>query len=364
MDSKFVSKQDLHDARFYLRKCNDTLASGKQLNELDKRNMEWSKKTLKKWEESNNASDGSGSSKRNRSLDESHAREHKKGRTESAATQRKDYSRPSTSSGSRYERSSNYKSKDKEPSASSRQHKELGNPQKKVQKSGEIKLSMSDVLKQDLKVVVVDNSEADLRISQENFKKIDKAIFEAVYKFAVENPGKRGPSFTQNERYRGFTVVNCDCHNSVEFLKNTLKNLAEPWRGAKLSVLLPKAYVMAPVFDNADEVDRAFGEMSLIVIKSQNSDIPTSKWKLLRVGKKIGSRVLLTIAIDQDSYEALEKRNFKISLGLSEIQVRATKGGLIAEEEKEIEQTTTAIETMMETDQLEEGSSPAEEETL
>ena len=67
-------------------------------------------------------------------------------------------------------------------------------------------MPMSQILKEDLKVVIVDKIASDLRINSDNYSRVKKAIFTALYEWIKKHQGCAAPIFELNE-VNGLLVV-------------------------------------------------------------------------------------------------------------------------------------------------------------
>ncbi|KAL5277618.1 hypothetical protein ACFFRR_002693 [Megaselia abdita] len=333
---KKTRREELRHANFFLRKYDESIATGRELTIKDLEHREWALDIIKKYETLDNkessssgsvmkkhSSDGAG--KRSWSPDASRRGDEKK--------QRRDI--PTSS---RRHEEKRVEANHSKPSGSKK------NDQGRVRFIDQMPLS--ELLKQDLKVVIVDKNETDLRINPDNYSRVEKGILKELFEWIKSHPSRVAPVFSSQERFRGYKVVSCDSQGSVEFLKAAVGRMASPWRNAKLEVRylrelpgMPKAYVNIPLSVDDKQVDREFGEMTLTILKAQNPDIPMGNWTLLRVGKIIRRATLMTFAIDKGSFAALDTKGHTLTFGTENVRVDTSKGGLIIDEVKDREES-------------------------
>lgn len=329
-----LRKEELRHANFFMRKREESLAAGRELTKADQEHYVWSMKIFKKYEEQDNneASTSAASGKRNRSHDTSGRGEHKKPKRQAPEKDDKrgvevNRSKPSADTG--------------------RNKKYLDN------------LPLNEVLKEDLKIVIVDKNEIDLRINQDNYSRIEEAIFTGLYSWITKHPDRNAPIFSSSEKFRGYTVISCDCDYSLKFLRETVGNMGNLWKDAKLDVMLlrelpalPKAYINIPLSVDKKQLEEEFGVMTLSILRAQNRDVPIHKWKILRVGNIIRRSVLLTFAIDKESLITLGKKGNKLTFCMRELRIDTRKGGLIIDEEGD--KVESSIEELMESAHIDE----------
>ncbi|KMQ87435.1 isoform c [Lasius niger] len=357
MSAGNIRREDLRNARFYLRRHDESIANERALSSKDKDHYEWAIKTLKKYETLDEG-ESSSSKKRDRSMDLSGRGDEKKFRV------------GEKSSGSRYASSRHEEDKRKqrlkESSREAKPGKAEGKPSaksKETDRRGRLdkvkhldNVPLNEILKQDLKVCMVDKSAVDLRIDGDNYSRVERAVFDALVKWVEMHPSSPAPVFSSNERFRGYRVITCDSLSSVEFLREAVSKLPNLWKDAQLTVMLlreipalPKAFINIPLSVDDKQVGVEFGSQALSVLRAQNPSVPIINWKLLRVGKIQRRVVLLTFAIDRESLTALSDKGHKVSFCMGERKVVTSKGGLNTEE---CEKEESILEEMMEKAQI------------
>lgn len=351
-------REDMRHSRFFIRKYEETMAAGREPTPTDLDHYQWALSTMEKYDsldkrEANSSAADSG--KRNRSHDAS-GREDAKKAKRNTPTDAKGVSRAKDT---RHGGGSSSGSKEKETQRGSgskatethRKQTAVGTKKHPIPPRFKFldNLPLNEIVKLDLKVAIVDKSTTDLRISPENYGRVESAIFDGIYDLITKQPLCKAPVFSSKERFRGYIVVNCDCQSSVEFLKATVGKMGAPWKDAQLEVMLlrelpalPKAFVNIPLSVDTKQVGREFGERTLAVLKAQNLDMPMMSWKLLRVGNIVKRSVLMTFAIDKESLVALDKKGDVLNLCMREVRVYTSKGGLIIDEEKDKEESIIA----------------------
>lgn len=58
---------------------------------------------------------------------------------------------------------------------------------------------------------------------------------------------------------------------------------------------------------------------TLLILKDQNLDIAMDGWKALRVGKVLNGRFFVTICIDKEGLELLEKKNHILHMAMRNV---------------------------------------------
>lgn len=196
---------------------------------------------------------------------------------------------------------------------------------------------LHEVLKQTLKVCIVDRSHPELQINPDDYLNVESALFDEIFDLTINNPSEPAPIFSSNERLRGFRVVSCDTIKSLQFLKKSVGKMGELWKGARLEVIplkklpsSPKVFIDMPCGDK--ELKEDFGMKVIQVIKAQNADVNTSKWKGVTVGKPENKKVFVSIVIDEESLTAIEKRGNVFTIGMRSIPVTTTRKTTIGDE--------------------------------
>lgn len=196
---------------------------------------------------------------------------------------------------------------------------------------------LNEVLSHELKVSIVDKGLYGWRIHPENYLKVESVLLDDIFHLSIRNPSAQGPKFTSNERLRGFRVVTCDTIISVEFLKESVRRMGEIWPDARLEVIplrelpsLPKVFITMPCGDR--ELKEYFGKKIIHVINVQNPDVNTTNWDVLYVGQPWHFKVFVVLCIDEESLRAIEKRGSCLTIGIREIRVKTSLGGVVGDE--------------------------------
>lgn len=253
-------KKKVNKAKFYLDKSRQSLKDGKPLSrefrDIDKRSQELLLNEERRRKEGisyskflNLSNSDCPSSKRNRSMDDDITPPpNKKGPASTALNPsqgaiRKDESSRSTPSSSRLVsegrmRLSRTAESHNRPSISKSQPSiapKFTNSKPRVTNLYE---SFRDISKQTLKVCIVDASSRDLRMSRQNFSKVEGIIQDAIVDKIMELKMTSFPTFHMKERFRGYPIINCENDFSLQFLKETVRNMnnKDLWDGANLEV--------------------------------------------------------------------------------------------------------------------------------
>ena len=116
------------------------------------------------------------------------------------------------------------------------------------------------ILKEELKVCIVDTGSLDWKISAENFNEVDDFLMNEIYKDILAKKLVPMPKYKMKERYHGFRVIECDTPRALEYLREVIKNIGTPWKNAALDVKrlgelpsLPKAFIGIPAKSATDD---------------------------------------------------------------------------------------------------------------
>lgn len=189
-------------------------------------------------------------------------------------------------------------------------------------------LAYSEIAKQTLKVSIVDAGSSDLKMSVENFTKVEGGIQVAMYKKMCEDGTKRFPAFKMNERFRGFRIITCDSNSALDFLKEAVASLGEVWKGAKLEVRHLHDLPASPLIKVNLPVSNVDMKMVMGLLMLNNADLPINKWKLAAFGSLSGGRIPVLFRVDPDSVRLLESKNFEIGFCLRTVIVRVLSSNL------------------------------------
>jgi hypothetical protein len=134
------------------------------------------------------------------------------------------------------------------------------------------KIPLNEIVKQNLKVCIVDLKEPNWRIPADRFVKVDTAIIEVISKRIGEGLTNM-PSYDMSERYFGFRIITCDSQNGLDLLKDIISSLGTLWEGADLCVKTlaelpkpPKARINIPGEAKKEDVIR--------ILKISNPTLP------------------------------------------------------------------------------------------
>lgn len=95
-------------------------------------------------------------------------------------------------------------------------------------------MPFNEVVKKLLKVGLVDASKLDLRISPENFVKINPQLAVEILNGKRSGVITSMPTFDVTDRYFGVKVVTASLLNDLETLRMIITDLGEIMEGAKL----------------------------------------------------------------------------------------------------------------------------------
>lgn len=196
------------------------------------------------------------------------------------------------------------------------------------------KTPLSQLLKMDLKVCIVDESDPNWKISADNFSTVENYIYHTIMKQIEEKPNLPIPEMVMSEKFRGFIVITCDSQFSVDFLKATISSIREPWSGAKLNVKTmkeiptwPRAFIAVTLKDSP-----GFEKSVLTMLKISNNWLDTTNWRLIKKEKEVNRRILCSFRIDQASKKLIDERKGLIRFGMRPMKCKIQDGKTGSEE--------------------------------
>lgn len=185
-------------------------------------------------------------------------------------------------------------------------------------------LPLSEIVKQHLKVCIVDTAAVDWHITVENFGLIEKQIMRSIINL-MKTDNIDPPGYEMSERYHGFRLILCETQFALDFLQKCISSLSPPWEGAKIELKslkdLPaprKIRILIPDLDIPKE------DVLDVLIRS-NRNLPISSWKLIHMGDTIRGRKLLLFRADDENLTALESQDSKIKYSVRKIKAFVSK---------------------------------------
>ncbi|XP_053960110.1 uncharacterized protein LOC128864462 [Anastrepha ludens] len=162
---------------------------------------------------------------------------------------------------------------------------------------------------------VIDRSSYDGAISQANWDLVNIGLCKVYRDILNENPGSP-PSCSDAGWYQShIKLIRCADQRSADLYTLAINRLGQLWPGACLDVVLredipkrPKARAWIPDFHiDPEEV--------LELIKLGNPELPTSGWKVVKIGQSDGNRRLAVIILNEESLTPLAKQKWRINYG-------------------------------------------------
>lgn len=187
------------------------------------------------------------------------------------------------------------------------------------------RLPISDLLKRDLEVSIVDTNQPDWKISVENFTLIDNFLIKEIFKGIQGKTLAKVPVYDMDKRFHGYRIITCDTPFAVDFLRQTISKMDDTWPNAKVEVKLlrelptqPKAFISVPT----SNISR---EELMTLLAAYNPDIPVNTWKLVRLSKVKFGRVLASLIINDDSVRILEEKKCLMRFTIRKLPVRVCR---------------------------------------
>lgn len=211
----------------------------------------------------------------------------------------------------------------------------------------------TEITKNNLDVVIIDRNVADLKISRENSKLVRRALVFHIFDWVMKNPKKKAPVYKLKENFHNHEVITCDSESSLNFLKEAVLKMDNLWSGANLEIIRSKDLIVVPIFvtiqmsNGGEEADEKFSEMVRIVLEAQNPEFHIHNWKLVRTGRFINDKVILTFSVDEYIIDKLKLKNSRLTLGSSALYTQIGKRRLITDkcdEEERMESLNTGYQ--------------------
>lgn len=183
-----------------------------------------------------------------------------------------------------------------------------------------------------VKLAIMSEEHPKSLISEVQLRTLEEAILDRVIEL---KGGVVKPQFLSSKFKTGWMILVCANNETAVWLKENFKEV-KLWEGAKVKLVeendFPQIHTITGRFPNSAE---SSSERILGLIEGQNSGLNVSSWKVLRRDID-GQVVFLTLSVDEESYEALNKMNLSIMYryGPIKLRTRSTKTGH-AEEQKE-----------------------------
>lgn len=183
------------------------------------------------------------------------------------------------------------------------------------------RMPLNEVMKQHLKVSLVDTSKQDLRITPENFVIFDTKIVSQVLKLKREGVISSMPAFDASERYYGFKVITAESTNDLETLKLVVAEMGEIWPGARIEVRnladLPRPPKVMMTLPGEHKDIRELVEL----LELTNPKLSFKEWRLInRLEPKYG-RTVTIFRIGKENLDQLTKEGRKINFGIHKIPI-------------------------------------------
>lgn len=186
------------------------------------------------------------------------------------------------------------------------------------------KIPLNEIVKQNLKVSIVDLSEPNWRIPADKFVMIDTAIVENISKRIDSQQLTTLPEFDMSERYYGFRIVSCETQGALDLLREIVQSLGELWEGARISLKSlselpkpPKAKINIPGNCKKEDIIK--------ILKISNSNLPVESWTVMGIGDFRNGKTPIVFRIDEHSAQILGKQNNQVKFTLRKLPVNISR---------------------------------------
>ncbi|XP_037933988.1 uncharacterized protein LOC119668523 [Teleopsis dalmanni] len=184
---------------------------------------------------------------------------------------------------------------------------------------------LSDIVKSQITIAVIDDSDPDGKITHENWSLINKKLMDLYLDLMKEYPGKT-PSFRDGGWFQGYVkLIDCADQRSVDIYRIAISRLGEVWPGAKLRVVdkdqipcRPRAHTWVP----AEPSDP---RKILNLIQLGNWGIGAHTWRITKVEEPKGRYRWVNLVLDKASLVPLARSGGVINYGFSSINIKVYK---------------------------------------
>ena len=182
---------------------------------------------------------------------------------------------------------------------------------------------LSEVMKSHLTVALIDKTEELGKLSMSHWKTVERLLIEELYKHITSDTKGLIPFFDGAGWFQGVKLIKCNDQFSLDWCTKAVRNLKGLWEGAALEIVersnipsIPKAKVFIPVSMPPEVV--------LDLLKRQNTTIPTSDWKILKVVKAVDKDAgqMHILQINKEAEDILYPRFGKMAWGISCVYLR------------------------------------------
>ncbi|XP_054725275.1 uncharacterized protein LOC129235452 [Anastrepha obliqua] len=214
-----------------------------------------------------------------------------------------------------------------------------------------IRLKSDDTIDQSSEILAEENSPKKMSTSYRNYHR--KRDLE------LRNTIARRMTFQRGDAIRNDSMPDEEklCSTNIEQQKGSIEKYishskGEPWPGARLDVVLredipnrPRSRAWIPEFHtDPEEV--------LELLKLGNPELPTSDWKVAKIGEVDGKRRLAVIILNEESLDPLANLKWKVNYGFQSLTLHvyrqdvASKGSSADNLTSSAEETTVALDNL------------------
>ncbi|KAF6200728.1 hypothetical protein GE061_005172 [Apolygus lucorum] len=169
-----------------------------------------------------------------------------------------------------------------------------------------------------IKVGIFHTNYPSVFLTSEQMNLIQDGIVEAIFELDLDGPK---PGFSETAYRRGWLCMRCVDEESSKWLQSFISS-CKPWEGASLKVLagkdLPKPRVATAFLPKCAEETN---ERIFHFLARQNRGLNVESWRVLSRKREGAMSALLTLLIDVESAEILEK-NSDVSIKLARGTIR------------------------------------------
>ncbi|XP_053955150.1 uncharacterized protein LOC128861217 [Anastrepha ludens] len=221
-----------------------------------------------------------------------------------------------------------------------------------TQTTNALKKSFAEVAKESHIRAVIDRSSHDGAITQANWDLISRSLWKVYRDILQENPGPP-PSCSDAGWFQSrVKLTRCADQRSVDLYTLAIKRIGEPWPGARLDVVLredipnrPRSRAWIPQFHtDPEEV--------LELLKLGNPELPTSDWKVAKIGEVDGKRRLAVIILNEESLDPLANLKWKVNYGFQSLTLHVYRQDVASKGSSAVNLTSSAEETTVALDNL------------
>lgn len=184
--------------------------------------------------------------------------------------------------------------------------------------------ALSEVVRDNLQVAIVDELSTDNRALMSAWNSIEAKLSELVFKYTISAKEGPYPSFDSGEMLRGYKVIRCADDFSRDFLGKGVAKISNDWKGLKLKLIparevprKPLARILLPLMSI-----KPTGAELIRSLQRLNPRIPMNDWVVIKTEEPRKNSAVYLLRICEDSRKALEEAQCKLRFGIKSVSIK------------------------------------------